>query len=77
MKIETKLANALAEIQIQNEMIDGARRAAARLMCQNTNMRTALDRIRLRERTHTYREAFEMCKLIAHETVKDLEKIKI
>jgi len=65
-----------AEIALQNQMIEGARRAASKLMCQVTEMRSALDRIRLRDETHGYKNEFEMCKLIASKAITAVDKLE-
>jgi hypothetical protein len=65
------LVNARATTETQNEMIDGARRAASRLMCEITTLRGAIDQIRLAEpHGHTrtaYEEAFIRARAIAQE----------
>lgn len=40
-----ELSNALAEIQLQNQMIDGARRAASSLMIKNSALASALSEV--------------------------------
>lgn len=77
-----ELVNARATTQIQNEMIDGARRAASRLMCEIGILKGAVDRIRMadplmgKSRTEVV-NAFDRARAIAqeaHERVTNLRK---
>jgi len=45
MKTTQNLSDMLAEIQTQNQMIDGARKAASRLMIKNSDLIEAIKRI--------------------------------
>jgi len=45
MKTTQNLSDMLAEIQTQNQMIDGARKAASRLMITNSDLIETLKRI--------------------------------
>jgi hypothetical protein len=76
-QLKAELSAARAEIALQTEMINGARKAAARLMCQNTEMRHALDRIRIRTASEgELRDQFELMQMIASEAVTECQKIE-